>query len=142
MSAPLRGLLLSGSLSNSSHTRVFLEDLAILVREQSVIAYVWDPHLKPPPILNLVYYRHPRDHESKIVQQLAHSADQADAFILGTRVYHNSFSGILKNALDHLHADQFRHKPVALIIGKLLIHMANELVVCSLLIRELRESFP
>src|SRR5437868_4149959 len=115
MSASLRVLLLSGSLSNPSHTGVLLENLAILLREQGAIAYVWDLHLKPLPIPNLVYYRHPQAHESKIVQQLAQSANQADAFVLGTPVYHNSFSGILKNTLDHLHADQFRHKPVALI---------------------------
>jgi len=193
MSASLRVLLLSGSLSNPSHTGVLLENLANLLREKGAIAYVWDLHLKPLPIPNLVYYRHPLAHESKIVQQLAQSADQADAFVFGTPVYHNSFSGILKNALDHLHADQFRHKPVGLIsngrersagqpcdqlrivaqsllttvlptqivtsegdfglyqghyilinprIEKLLIRMANELVDYSLLMRQLRQSFP
>lgn len=193
MTHPLRVLLISGSLSNPSHTSVLLENLAILLREQGAIAYVWDLHLKPLPIPNLIYYGHPLTHESKIVQQLAQSADQADAFVLGTPVYHNSFSGVLKNALDHLHVDQFRHKPIGLIsngheryagqpcdqlrivaqslfatvvptqivtsegdfglyqghyilisprIEKLLIRMANELVDYSLLMRQLRASFP
>src|SRR5437868_4878981 len=112
---PIRILLLSGSLGDPSHTRMLLENLAILLREQGVIAHIWDLYHAPLPIPNLVYYHNPQAHESKIVQQLTQSANQADAFVLGTPVYHNSFSGILKNTLDHLHADQFRHKPVALI---------------------------
>jgi azobenzene reductase len=115
MSDPLRVLLLSGSLSNPSHTGVLLENLALLLREQGAIAYAWDLHFRLLPTPNLVYYGHALAHESKIVQQLAQSADQADAFVLGTPIYHNSFSGILKNALDHLHANQFRHKPIAVI---------------------------
>lgn len=41
-------------------------------------------------------------------------AREADAIIIGTPNYHTSFSGILKNALDHLSFDQFEGKPVAL----------------------------
>lgn len=33
---------------------------------------------------------------------------EADFFILGTPNYHGSFSGILKNALDHLNMDYFK----------------------------------
>ena len=40
---------------------------------------------------------------------------EADFFILGTPNYHGSFSGILKNALDHLNMDYFKMKPVGLI---------------------------
>ncbi len=35
--------------------------------------------------------------------------------ILGTPNYHGSYSGILKNALDHLNMDYFKMKPVGLI---------------------------
>src|SRR4051794_39505927 len=112
---PIRILLLSGSLSNPSQTQALLQNLAFLLREQGVIAHIWDLYHKALPTPNLVYYRHPQAHESTDVQLLAQSADQADGFVWSTPIYHNSFSGILKNALDHLHADQFRHKPVALI---------------------------
>ena len=40
---------------------------------------------------------------------------EADFLILGTPNYHGSFSGILKNALDHLNMDHFKMKPVGLI---------------------------
>jgi NAD(P)H-dependent FMN reductase len=49
------------------------------------------------------------------VRRLAQLAEAADAFVWGTPVYHNSFSGVLKNTLDHLGPRHFRHKPVALI---------------------------
>ncbi len=112
---PIRILLLLGSLRNPSHTSVLLENLAILLREQGVIAHIWDLYHAPLPISNPTYYGNPQAHESRTVQLLAQSADQADAFVLGTPVYHNSFSGVLKNMLDHLHVNQFRDKPVALI---------------------------
>ena len=112
---PIRILLLSGSLSNPSHTHTLIENLAFLLREQGEIAHVWDLYQIPLPTPNLMYYRNPQAHESSTVRLLAHAADQADAFVWGTPVYHNSFSGILKNTLDNLHADLFHHKPVSLI---------------------------
>lgn len=190
---PLRILLLLGSLRNPSHTSLLLENLAVLLRDQDVIAHIWDLYHTPLPIPNITYYSNPQSHESRTVKLLAQSANQADAFVLATPVYHNSFSGILKNMLDHLHANQFRYKPIALIchgseratgqpcdqlrivaqslsatviptqvvtsdsdfgiykgsyilinsrIEKLLIRMADELVDYSLLMRQLRESFP
>jgi FMN reductase len=35
--------------------------------------------------------------------------------VLASPIHHNSFSGVLKNALDHLAIPQFRYKPVALL---------------------------
>lgn len=40
---------------------------------------------------------------------------EADAFVLGSPNYHNSYSGVLKNALDLLNMDIFRDKPVGLV---------------------------
>src|SRR5262249_28572750 len=37
---------------------------------------------------------------------------KADAVVLATPVYHGAFSGLLKNALDHLKGDAFTHLPV------------------------------
>ncbi|MFC7201940.1 NADPH-dependent FMN reductase [Haloferax namakaokahaiae] len=41
--------------------------------------------------------------------------DEADAVILGTPVYHGSYSGILKNALDYCGFDEFGEKTVGLL---------------------------
>ena len=48
------------------------------------------------------------------VELLKRKAEDADAIIIGTPNYHTSYSGILKNALDHLSFDEFSMKPVAL----------------------------
>ncbi|OUJ19665.1 FMN-dependent NADH-azoreductase, partial [Corynebacterium kefirresidentii] len=42
-------------------------------------------------------------------------AMEADFLILGTPNYHGSYSGILKNALDHINMDYVKMKPVGLI---------------------------
>lgn len=39
----------------------------------------------------------------------------ADFLVLGTPNYHGSYSGILKNALDHINMDYVKMKPVGLI---------------------------
>ncbi|MFD2830883.1 NADPH-dependent FMN reductase [Corticicoccus populi] len=48
------------------------------------------------------------------VEKLKRLAEEADAFIIGTPNYHTSFSGALKNVLDHLSTDEFEMKPVGL----------------------------
>jgi azobenzene reductase len=111
----IRVLLLSGSLSNPSHTRANLELLARLLRERGAGTYLWDLYSDPLPVPNLMYYRNPHAHESTAVRLLARLADYADAFVWATPVYHNSFSGVLKNTLDNLDIHQFHQKPVALI---------------------------
>jgi NAD(P)H-dependent FMN reductase len=40
---------------------------------------------------------------------------QADAILLGTPVYHGSYSGVLKNALDYCGFDEFEGKTVGLL---------------------------
>ena len=42
-------------------------------------------------------------------------AESCDAFVLASPIYHNSYSGVLKNALDHLAIAQFYYKPVGLL---------------------------
>jgi NAD(P)H-dependent FMN reductase len=39
----------------------------------------------------------------------------ADAIVIATPVYHNSYSGLVKNALDLLGAEQMHWKPVGLV---------------------------
>lgn len=108
-------LLLSGSLSYPSHTYANLRHMEGLLRKRGVGIYLWDLFSEPLPILNPKYHRSPHLHEFEVVRRLARLAQSVDAFVWGTPVYHNSFSGILKNALDNLNTQQFRNKPVALI---------------------------
>jgi len=47
--------------------------------------------------------------------ELVRVVDGADAVILGTPVYHGSYSGVLKNALDYCGFDEFGEKTVGLL---------------------------
>jgi NAD(P)H-dependent FMN reductase len=47
--------------------------------------------------------------------RLLRAVDDADAVLLGTPVYHGSFSGVLKNALDYCGFDEFEGKTVGLL---------------------------
>jgi NAD(P)H-dependent FMN reductase len=115
MSKQIQILLLSGSLRRPSHTLTNLETFAGLLQERGASVSLWDLCDDPLPPHNPLYHRDPHSNPSEAVRRLAKLADDADAFIWGTPVYHNSFSGALKNALDNLSIHQFQHKPVALI---------------------------
>jgi azobenzene reductase len=108
-------LIFSGSLNSPSHTRANMEFIAGLLTDRAVGVYLWDPHDHPLPFHDPRYHHDPHSNESEEVRSLARLAERADAFVWGTPVYHNSFSGILKNALDNLSYLYFRHKPVALV---------------------------
>jgi NAD(P)H-dependent FMN reductase len=47
--------------------------------------------------------------------RLLAAVDDADALLLGTPVYHGSYSGVLKNALDYCGFDEFEEKTVGLL---------------------------
>jgi NAD(P)H-dependent FMN reductase len=47
--------------------------------------------------------------------RLLAAVDGADALLLGTPVYHGSYSGVLKNALDYCGFDEFEEKTVGLL---------------------------
>jgi len=86
-----------------------------LLEERQVVADVWDILARPIPVHNPEYHWDPHGSNEPAVRELAERADAADGFVWATPVYHNSFSGILKNCLDNLTTTQFRDKPVALI---------------------------
>jgi NAD(P)H-dependent FMN reductase len=48
-------------------------------------------------------------------ERLLSAVDAADAVLLGTPVYHGSYSGVLKNALDYCGFDEFEQKTVGLL---------------------------
>lgn len=41
--------------------------------------------------------------------------ESSDGIVIGSPLYHGSYSGVLKNALDNLSLDAFRNKAVALV---------------------------
>jgi azobenzene reductase len=111
----LEVLLVAGSAECPSRTRATLAVVADLLQEMGVAHHLWDLATDPLPLFDPRYYPNPHTNTSASVRLFAQYADRADAFVLASPVYHNSFSGVLKNALDSLSIAQFRAKPIALI---------------------------
>ena len=66
--------------------------------------------------MDLPLCKSPRDQEDNpATVDLRTRIDLADGIVLATPEYHNSFSGVLKNALDLLQYDQMRHKMFGLV---------------------------
>lgn len=112
---PLQIILIAGSAEHPSRILANLDVLANNLQDRGAIAQIWDLAAETLPLFDASSYPDPCASPSEAVRRFARLADQADAFVWGSPVYHNSFSGVLKNALDSLSISQFRHKPVALI---------------------------
>ncbi len=112
---PFQIVLVAGSAEHPSRTRTNLDVLANILQSLGATTHIWDLFDDPLPLFDSRYYPDPYANASEAVRRFAGLADQADAFAWGSPVYHNSFSGILKNALDSLSIQQFRNKPVALV---------------------------
>jgi azobenzene reductase len=112
---PLRIMIITGSTRLASHTRAAAKYAANHIIENGNEAMLWDLRRLPVPIANPEYHKKPSDNPDPVVRSLVTAASRADGFILATPVYHGSFSGVLKNALDHLTIAEFFGKPVGLI---------------------------
>ena len=75
---------------------------------------LWNLSERPLPVADPRFHDDPVMNADEHARALAECAAEADAFVLCTPIYHNSYSGVLKNALDHLSIPQFRYKPVGL----------------------------
>lgn len=115
VSTPIRTMVLVGSVRPGSLTQAAAGYAATQVKEGGHEVLVWDLSRLPLPIADPAYHDNPEDHPNKVVRALAVAAKRADCFLLSSPVYHNSYSGVLKNALDCLTIEHFRGKPVGLI---------------------------
>jgi NAD(P)H-dependent FMN reductase len=76
---------------------------------------LWDLVARRLPSADPEFHKDPGSHPDAVVREFVEATTAADAIVLATPVYHNSYSGLLKNALDQLSIAQFRYKPVGLI---------------------------
>lgn len=115
LTQPLHIYLVGGSAEHPSRILACLNFLAEHLNTRGGTTHVWDLAQDPLPLLNPCAYPAPPVSEAERVREFTRLADQADAFVWGSPVYHNSFSGVLKNMLDTLSIQQFSHKPVAIV---------------------------
>ena len=110
-----RVFLLAGSGEEHSCIRTSLDVLASKLSDHGAQPFLWDLAEQPLPLFRPSLLEALLCNEASQVSQFIHLVEQADAFVFGSPVYHNSFSGLLKNALDMLSAPLLFHKPVALV---------------------------
>lgn len=108
-------LLLGGSLGRPSHTSALLTELEHILAERGALPCRWDLADRPLPFADPVYHYRQQSHPCRSVRDLAAAACHADALVLGSPLYHNSYSALLKNALDVLSIREFAGKPVGLV---------------------------
>lgn len=114
MSAPLV-LAIVGSARPDSHTMASVRSAAEILRDAGARPVVWELAARPLPFADPVYHGAAGRHPDPGVRQLAALAVAAHGFLLATPAYHGSYSGVLKNCLDHLDAVHFHHRPVGLV---------------------------
>jgi NAD(P)H-dependent FMN reductase len=108
-------LTISGSVRARSGTRAAVEALTEVLGARGAPVEHWDLRTRPLPVADPDYQERAREHPDPAVRELAAAVGGASAVVLATPVYHNSFSGVLKNCLDHLSIADFAYRPVGLL---------------------------
>ncbi|WP_017615449.1 NADPH-dependent FMN reductase [Nocardiopsis salina] len=107
-------LCLQGSLGVPSRTAVLLELVARLLQRQGATTETVDMRDVSLPQVDPRYHGAPEDNPAPAVGGFLAKVRAADAMVWASPVYHNSYSGALKNAIDHLSIADVRDKPLAL----------------------------
>ncbi|CAM2069347.1 NAD(P)H-dependent oxidoreductase [Sulfidibacter corallicola] len=114
MSDSVSILLMSGSVRGGSYTRSLTQSIAACLEDAGQMAIHWCLHDKPLPIADPSFLKPSGSFQADIVQELVETAARCDGLVLASPIYHNSFSGVLKNALDHLSSRQLAFKACGL----------------------------
>ncbi|AVP35771.1 NAD(P)H-dependent oxidoreductase [Staphylococcus felis] len=133
----MKGLIIIGSAKRGSHTHALAQYLKGQIEEKNQEVNVFDLAERPLHTLDFTGQNPTIDAFNQNAEELKKLADEADFIILGTPNYHGSYSGILKNALDHLTMDQFKMKPVGLVNNSGGIVSAEPLSHLRIIVRSL-----
>lgn len=108
--------MIIGSAQQNSHTRALGQYLIGQFNTHDCCDLeIFDLAEKPIHTLDFTGVNEVPEAYQQHAKELQEKAREADFFILGTPNYHGTFSGNLKNALDHLTMDDFKMKPVGLV---------------------------
>lgn len=108
-------LIVCGSTAKRAHTRGLLKYCQNLLEEKDVEVVFWDLLTQPLPIAIPEFHKNPMETPNDNVKLFNQEVMDAGGIILGSPLYHGSYSGVLKNALDNLPLDAFRNKPIGLV---------------------------
>ncbi|HVZ59043.1 MAG TPA: NAD(P)H-dependent oxidoreductase [Patescibacteria group bacterium] len=111
----MRVTLVNGSASSDSHTGALLSHIQLVFAKKGVdvqLIHLLDLDL---PTVMPEYHQDPIKTPNARVKTWIRLIENSDALILATPLYHGSYSGLLKNALDQLAPDALRGKIVGLV---------------------------
>ncbi len=108
-------LIICGSIAQKSHTRALLQYCETLLTDRNIEVEFWDLLTRPLSFVIPEFHKDPTQTPNENVKALNTAVKNADGIILGSPLYHGSYSGVLKNALDNLPYDAFKNKPVGLV---------------------------
>lgn len=100
---------LAGSLRDASVTRVAVRRALAGAEAEGATTELLDLREFDLPPLD------PDRPAPEDARRLARTVREADAVVLGTPVYHHSYAGVLKNALDYLGFDEFEDTTVGIV---------------------------
>jgi NAD(P)H-dependent FMN reductase len=109
MSEPPRVVALCGSLRDGSHTRTALDAALAAAADRGARTDLIDLRDLDLPVYDA------DDEDTGDVADLTRRVREADAILLGTPMYHGSYSSPLKTALDYCGFDEFEDKTVGLL---------------------------
>ena len=109
MSDPPHVVAVVGSLRDASYTRVALERALTAAADVGATTELLDLRTLDLPVFDA------DDREAGDAPVLTGAIAGADVILLGTPMYHGSYSGPLKNALDYCGFDEFENKTVGLL---------------------------
>lgn len=107
-------VLINGSPAKISHTSSVLAEISNSFQgyeHTCIVVHLKDVQL---PYNDPEYHADASLSPDEKVRQFAHAVQEADVVVLGTPLYHGSFSGLLKTALDNLDGDAFEDKIIVI----------------------------
>lgn len=111
----LQAFIIAGSVRKPSHTISLSEYISGQLQKQGMSSFLWRLDENPLPIADPAFHRCPEEHNNPVARKFVETAANCDAFVFASPIYHNSYSGVLKNALDILSIPLIRYKAVGLV---------------------------
>ncbi len=105
---------IAGSPRAPSYTRGLAEAAIRALGARGARVATLDLRATPLPPMTPELRAKRLEHPDPATARLFRLAEAADAYLLASPIYHNSYSGVLKNALDYLTLRDLRDRPVAL----------------------------
>jgi NAD(P)H-dependent FMN reductase len=106
--------LIGGSLRDGSYTTALMHSVGEKLIEKGAEVFVWDLFQNAVPHTDPAYHHTPFDNPDTNAKKLLENCVTADGLIFVTPVYHNSFSGVLKDVIDLLTIKICTYKTVGL----------------------------